>query len=295
MRITVAAPAKINLWLRVGERDASGFHAIDSLLGLLELADTVMVRAGKGREPELETGHARPLTQAPDMGPLEDNLAWRAAQAFAARAGLEAGPRVRLVKRIPPGAGLGGGSSDAAAVLRGLARLHPDALHDDALVEIGAGLGSDIPFFIRGAPLAHATGRGDRVSTLAPLPHRHALLAVPDFPVATGAAYGWLDEDRPTAPPLPDRSGPVMPEPSWDAVARHAANDFEGPVFRRHPLLGAVRDALRAHGARPALLAGSGSTVFGLFDDRGGAQEAARALRAEHPTLRVITTRTRTR
>jgi 4-diphosphocytidyl-2-C-methyl-D-erythritol kinase len=298
MRITVAAPAKVNLRLRVGPREPSGFHALDTLFCALHLADSVVVRPGEAAEPALDVGYARPLTRVPDMGPPGANLAVRAARAAVERAGLAHGPEIRLVKRIPAGAGLGGGSSDAAAVLRALRRLHPEALPADVLLALGTELGSDVPFFVMGAPFAHGTGRGERLAALAPLPARPVVVAIPDFPVATAEAFRWLDQDREEqgtdAPAVPEQPTHGT-ELSWDAVAADAMNDFEGPVFRRHPELEAIRDRLREHGARPALLAGSGSTVFGVFDDGGSARAAADALEAADPSLRVLVTRTRTR
>ncbi len=294
MRVTLAAPAKVNLWLRVGPPEASGYHGIDTLFCSLHLADTVVIRPGAGT-PALEIDHALPLQESPELGPDRDNLAVRAARAFMDRAGLDRGPDIRLVKRIPAGAGLGGGSSDAAAVLRGMARLHPGAVTGEQLMELGSDLGSDVPFFVQGAPLAHGTGRGERISALSPLSERHVVVAIPEFPVSTAAAYQWLDEDRDADASLSRESGPVSDGQTWDALAHEAMNDFEGPVFRRHPPLEALRDRLRELGARPALLAGSGSTVFGVFGSRGEARGAATAIEESDPTVRVVVTRTRTR
>ena len=298
MRITLAAPAKVNLRLRVGGPEASGFHPLDTLFCSLHLADSVMVRPGDGPEAVLDAGHASPLTGPPEMGLAEENLAVRAARAFMARTGLDTGPEIRLVKRIPAGAGLGGGSSDAAAVLRALRRLHPGLLDAGDLMALGAELGSDVPFFVMGAPFAHGTGRGERLAALTPLPARPVVVAIPDFPVATAEAFRWLDGDRTAA----GTAAPEVPEQpvhgtqlTWDAVAEEAVNHFEAPVFRRHPGLREIRDRLREAGARPALLAGSGATVFGVFDDGVGAREAADGLRNADPSLRVLVTRPRTR
>lgn len=301
MRVTVAAPAKVNLWLRVGDRESSGFHAIDTMFCALHLADSVMVRPGDDPVPTLHVGHARPLLEMPDLGPEDENLAVRAARAFMDRAGLEDGPGVRLVKRIPPGAGLGGGSSDAAAVLRGLARLHPGWVSSPELEALGQALGSDVPFFVRGAPLAHGTGRGERLRSLPPLPARPVVVVIPDFGISTAEAYGWLDEDR-------EREGEAGGDAEardgleglgsgleWDAVAGAATNDFEAPVFRRYPQLGEIKARLGDGGAEPALLAGSGSTVFGVFHDTERARVVADELAEADPSLRVLVTRTRTR
>lgn len=301
MRVTVAAPAKVNLWLRVGGREASGFHAIDTLFCSLHLADSVMVRPGDDPVPSLHVGHARPLLEAPDLGPPQDNLAVRAARAFVDRAGLEDAPGVRLVKRIPPGAGLGGGSSDAAAVLRGLARLYPGAVSAPELEALGEALGSDVPFFVRGAPLAHGSGRGERLRSLPPLPARPVVVVIPEFGISTAEAYGWLDEDRDRdgvpgrQAETPDGREGFEAGLDWGTVAEAAVNDFEASVFRRHPELGEMKARLRDAGAEPALLAGSGSTVFGVFHESERARAVADEVAEADPSLRVLVTRSRAR
>jgi 4-diphosphocytidyl-2-C-methyl-D-erythritol kinase len=307
VRVTVAAPAKVNLRLRVGPPNGSGYHGVSTLLCTLKLADTVVVEEGAGPgAPALETAFGAPLTGPPELGPPAANLAVRAAEAFAARAGVEEMPLIRLIKRIPAGAGLGGGSSDAAAVLRALHRLHPGRLDGPDLLELAAGLGSDVPFFVLGTALARGEGRGERVTALAPLPARPVVVVLPPFPIATAAAYRWLDEHRDEAagrgaPDGETRSvGTQVPgedrgATSWESVNEQASNDFEAPVFRRHPGLAAVRDDLRDRGAGPALLAGSGSTVFGVFEETATAREAAHALRERHPDHEILVTATRAR
>lgn len=315
MKVTLAAPAKINLWLRVGPRAPDGFHAVDTLFCALHLADTVVVRMVEAAtDPTLETAFADPLGAVPALGPPERNLVVRAARAFIDRAGVAGAPAIRLTKRIPAGAGLGGGSSDAAAVLRALHRLHPGRLDPATLLELGAGLGSDVPFFVRGRPLARGTGRGEKLAPLPALPRRPVVVVIPPDPIATGEAYGWLDEDRSASGS--EGVGPVggggsrersedagsgrvaarPPGPmGWDEIEERAHNDFEGPVYARHPALGALRDTLLEHGARPALLAGSGSTVFGVFRDPAEAEAAAASLRSADDSLRVVVTVTRAR
>jgi 4-diphosphocytidyl-2-C-methyl-D-erythritol kinase len=303
VKITIAAPAKVNLWLRVGPPDGSGYHPLSTLFCALDVADTVVLgQRGSPDDPHLETAVAPPLEDIPDLGPADANLAVQAARAFLQRAGKEdaLGPKIRLVKRIPAGGGLGGGSSDAGAVLRAMRRLHPRSPAADEILEIAGELGSDVPFFVLGVPLAHGTGRGERLTPLPPLPPRTVVLVLPPFAVGTRDAYRWLDEDRGDAavppPPLdPEADLTARAALSWDDVAELATNHFEGPVFHRHPELRAVRDALRELGARPALLAGSGSTVFGVFADPDRARAAARSLRSSHPDHRVLLTSTRTR
>src|SRR5690606_19211392 len=127
----------------------------------------------------------------------------------------------------------------------------------------------DVPFFVAGQPLAHGAGRGERLTPLEPLPSRSVVAVLPPFPVATSEAYRWLDEGRETGalPPAPDpaEAAPPTAAPSWETVEAAATNDFEAPVFARHPVLGRIRDLLEASGAGVARMAGTGSTVFGVF------------------------------
>ena len=280
----VPAPAKVNLRLRVHGREPSGFHPIETVFCALDLADEVEVELTGGESVRLDL-------EGPDLGPPERNLAVRAAEALLREAGLRQGVRIALRKRIPAGGGLGGGSSDAAAVLRALDRLLPGAVSSGALHGLAATLGSDVPFFLAGSPLAAGLGRGDVLTPLPGLPAAPVVLAIPPFGIATGEAYGWLDADR------GDRAAgasleAVPPPASWEDAAREAVNDFEGSVYRRHPVLGRVRDALRAAGARIALLSGSGSTVFGIFGSGDAAARAARAVRAAAPDVEVRITAT---
>jgi 4-diphosphocytidyl-2-C-methyl-D-erythritol kinase len=298
VRITVPAAAKINLWLRIGDPQPSGFHDLDTLFCALDLADTVTVRSAEvGTGIRLDLRFAPPLYHAPDLGPDPDNLAVRAAAAFLDRAGLPRDLRIRLVKRIPAGGGLGGGSSDAAAVLRALARLHPDAVQPPALRQLASTLGSDVPFFAAGQTLARGRGRGDELTPAPPLPARPVLLVLPPFSIRTEDAYRWLAEDRALGMAGPPSLLPAEPlaQASWANVQVHAGNDFETVIFQRSPRLAAFRDVMIQHGARPALLAGSGSTVFGVFEDQDAARAAGEAVRREDSDARVLVTRTRSR
>lgn len=285
--VVAAAPAKVNLRLKVHEREPSGYHRIQTVFCALELADELEVAVDAGRGVVLDV-------EGPDLGPADKNLAVRAAAAFLHRAGVERRVRIALRKRIPAGAGLGGGSSDAAAVLRALDRLLPDTLDEDRLHEVGRSIGSDVPFFLSGAPLAGGTGRGDVLAPLPPLPSRPVLLLIPPFPVSTSEAYRWLDEDRERAVVTTDGAAPDGARPaSWDDAVRQACNDFEGPVFRRHPELRALREALAEAGALVALLSGSGSTVFGVFAGEDEARDAIRRVRTASPGTGVRLTATR--
>lgn len=288
MRERVRAPAKVNLRLRVHGLEPSGFHRLDTLFCRLELADELTVDLEDGAGVRLDVEGA-------DLGAPDENLAVRAARGFLAAAGLDRGVAIRLRKRIPAGGGLGGGSSDAAAVLAALDRLLPGAVPAGDVRELARTLGSDVPFFLMAAPLARGTGRGDILEPAPALPSAPVLLLLPGFPVSTAEAYRWLDDDRAAgeASPAGSPEPPPMPAPSsWDDVARQARNDFEGPVFRRHPALRALREGLLEARARVALLSGTGSTLFGVFDDEERLGEALALLRARAPHVRLEATRT---
>ena len=262
MRVArVAAQAKVNLWLRVGPRDdTTGYHALDTLFHRIDLADDVTVRVG-GSVRALDV--AGPRLPASGLGPAEDNLAYRAAVAYAERAPWLHGFAIELTKRIPVGGGLGGGSADAGAVLRALDALAPKPLGDAALGQIGATLGADVAFLAGQSAAAVGSGRGERLRALDALPVRELLIAVPAFSVATADAYRWLDEARGSDVRLSAVSIGTL---DWDLVVQASRNDFEDAVEARHPELRLLRDRLRACGARLSRLAGSGSSVFAVFD-----------------------------
>jgi 4-diphosphocytidyl-2-C-methyl-D-erythritol kinase len=292
------APAKINLWLRVGDRRPDGYHEIDTLFCALDLADTVEVEPReRGAGIRLTTSFGPPLGTPPDLGPIAENLAVRAAARFYERTGLPGNVAIDLVKRIPPGGGLGGGSSDAAAVLCALAGLHPDAATEGMLHDLAATLGSDVPFFVSGLSLAHGAGRGDRLSPLPALPPRAVVLVLPSLHVATADAYRWLDQVRARVAPRPQP--PLDPPPrdtlDWDRVRARAQNDFETVVFTRYPELARCRDLLARAGASFARMTGSGSTLFGVFEDAEHASEVAQDLPRRAAGVRTVVTRTRSR
>ncbi len=266
-RAAVDAPAKINLFLRVLERRLDGYHGIETMYQSIDLADEVVVeRTGAGTTLAVSGA---------DLGPPEENLAYRAAEAYRRVAGLGGGVRIGLTKRIPAGAGLGGGSSDAAAVLRCLDALL-GAVTAERLVEVAARLGSDVPFFLGPAARALGTGRGEMLGPREALPVGHLVLTLPPVHVSTARAYAALAEAR------AGRSAPAArPEPplhSWDDVCAAAENDFERVVPGIFPEVALSLAALREGGARLALLSGSGGAAFGLFGSAERAGEAATAL-----------------
>jgi len=281
VRLVTLAPAKVNLVLRVGPPRADGYHDILSLMVPLDLADTVDV-----------TVHARAggvtcrVPGRPDLdGPA--NLAARAAALVKERFGKENAVAIRIAKRIPVTAGLGGGSSDAAAVIRALAGAF--RIRDRAsLAEIALRVGSDVPFFLgRGA--AWARGRGERLSP-ARVPPLDLVLLYPSDPrlaIRAADAYRWLDADRgPDAPSLPHRAVAFRPA--------LLGNDLEPPCLARRPELSTLLGRLVGRAARAAIMSGSGPTVFGVFPSRPDARGAARSIAKEvaGPGVKVLAVRT---
>lgn len=258
--VQVAAQAKVNLRLRILAREASGFHQLETIFLRLELADTVRVRRAKSRSLDV----AGPVDGAA-LGPAEQNLAWRAAHAYAAAASWRGGFAIELEKRIPVGGGLGGGSADAGAVLRALDAMSTTPLGESALLEIAGTLGADVPFLTSEQACALGWGRGERILGLAPPPARGIVLLVPAFGVNTAEAYGWLAARASSGAGA--RAGLLDLESltSWDGLASIAENDFELVVSAHHPVLAAMVEALGRAGCSPAMLSGSGSVVFGVF------------------------------
>ena len=269
-RLTLAAPAKLNLRLLVGPVRDDGYHPLRSLMVALDgLADTVRVARADARTvscPGIE-------------GPR--NLAWAALDALEAAVGRPLPLAVEIDKAIPAQAGLGGGSSDAAAVLRAADRLYGLDLGRARLESVAARVGSDVPFFIRGG-CQWAEGRGE-VLTPAPPPGFAAVLVRPDGPgLSTGSVYAAFDRVGPPAPA--DRSEPPAGMP---ALAAWVRNDLWPPALALAPWLGATSRSLTAAGARIALLCGSGSCVAGLFDDRAAADAGAARLGGAGPAAVV--------
>ena len=269
--ITVRAHAKINLDLRVLGPRLDGFHELRTVFQALSLHDLIECIPREGPFAiECDTAGV----------PLDGtNLIWRAADALW-RALRRAGPvrdvTIRLQKRIPLQAGLGGGSTNAAATLLALARLWRVPVRPNQLTDVAATLGADVPFFLSGGT-ALGLGRGDEVYPLADLPRHWIVLLVPGFGVSTQDAYDWYDSERELARGVSAREPQHVPGP-WPSRAAQMINDLEAPIARHHPEIDQMRTALRRSGALAAAMSGSGSTVFGLFQKRSDALTAVKRL-----------------
>jgi 4-diphosphocytidyl-2-C-methyl-D-erythritol kinase len=265
----ISAQAKLNLHLRVLSREDSGYHSIETIFHKIDLADDVRIEI---------TANERTLdVEGADTGPVESNLAWKAASLYASHNGWPHGFAIHLTKRIPMGAGLGGGSADAAAVLRVLDFLSPQPMPRAGLLSLAAAIGSDVPFLTSGSVMSVAWGRGERMLSLQPLPRHDVLLMSPEFSVATQDAYRWIDDDRGSREEANRAMGAAARAPeavefdsidlsTWSGIAKFARNDFEGPVAARHPEIAQYLARLRNSRAIFAGMTGSGSTVFGILD-----------------------------
>ncbi|MDA1193322.1 MAG: 4-(cytidine 5'-diphospho)-2-C-methyl-D-erythritol kinase, partial [Candidatus Poribacteria bacterium] len=301
--IRLNARAKINLYLDVLGRMPSGYHAIETLFQSIDLADTL----------EVEKASVGVEVRCDDPGvPLGDaNLVAKAARAFFGFTGIDGGVVVRLTKRIPMGGGLGGGSADAAGTLVALNQLYKTHFPIDTLERIGATLGADVPFCVRGGT-AWGIGAGTALTRVDPLPPYHVLVVNPGVHVDTGWAYRALglpflgasnaiddvrlDRPHPNLPlrgegtrrviRLTTRADGVRIVGDWATRSpdRPAWNAFESVVFEAHPVLRTIRDALRDHGAF-ALMSGSGATVFGAFDSHDAMRDAAESFRGRYHTV----------
>jgi 4-diphosphocytidyl-2-C-methyl-D-erythritol kinase len=252
-RMTIDAPAKVNLTLRVLARRADGFHDIETLMAPLDLSDRL--------EVELKDSVGIEFSCSDPSLPVDgSNLVCKAVAAFAAATGRDFGVRIHLEKRIPHGAGLGGGSSDAAAVLRALNELLGAGLSVGDLEKIAASIGSDVAFFIRGVP-AICRGRGERVEPVEGVPSAEILLVKPPFPVSTAWAYGaWAGAGDKLCETFPAMLGFMA-----------MGNDLEAPVFSKHLQLPVLKRWLAAQpGVSVAMMSGSGSTVFAVLDGAAG-------------------------
>ena len=270
--VAIEAPAKVNLQLHVLGRRPDGYHELESFMLKLSLADHLTLV----RQPSGIT------LSCPDSAlPMNaDNLVYRAAQVFFNHTGIAAGVAITLRKRIPIAAGLGGGSSDAAAALKGLNRLFAAGLDGATVMALAKPLGADVPFFVLDAPAAWARGIGELL-TPAPVPAIGWILLVnPGFAVSTKWVYENFALTRGGNPYIlgAGLASANSAESRDKSRLLPLYNDLEAVTVSRYPEVAALKAALIAGGARDALMSGSGPTVFGLFDDQETAVRCAASL-----------------
>ena len=263
-------PAKVNLILKIFDRLPTGYHALWSFMQTVGVTDELTIRVTDAFEGvRLECSDS--TLQAPT-----GNLAFRAAELVLERAGVSTGVALKLIKGIPVAAGLGGGSSDAAATIMGLNRLLGLGWTNGDMAALGETLGSDVPFFME-APTAVVHGWGQRMIPKTLDGVRWIVLVNPGFPINTAQAFRRLDEVRQTIPALPEALESVAraSSVSWSGILALMENDFEAALIDDYPVWADIKRTLLSMGAEGALLSGSGATVFGVF------QEQAEAIRAK--------------
>ena len=261
--IRLEAPAKLNLFLKVTGRRPDGYHELHTLFQKVSLFDRIELAAREG-EPRVEL--CCPGSSLP-TGP--ENLAYRAALLFLEETGGQLDITIRLEKHIPVGAGLGGGSSDAASVLKGLNVLASEPIDTHGLMALGLRLGADVPFFIHPAPSAIGTGIGEKLEAHPAMPWWY-LVVWPGFAVSTRWAYSSFE--------LTTHGRKTIFSPGQGLQASLWTNDLEQAVIERYPRISELKQALLDLGARAALMSGSGSAVFGVFETRDAALKAHRGL-----------------
>ena len=272
--LVLLAHAKVNLGLWVGRKRPDGFHDIVTVIAPVAFHDTVAIRrTARGIVVGPLSRRLQATNRRQDVPWDSSNLAYKAAEAFFRTARVKDGCSIRIAKRIPVGGGLGGGSSNAAAVLTGLNRLFGQPLSRRRLHAIAVSLGADVPAFLKDGPCI-ARGRGEKLRRVR-LPRLELLLCLPGYAVPTAWAYAEVDRlrtgrrglTRPAISPKILRAG--LRRKELDTVAAQLRNSFEPAVFRRFPALGHAKELLLRHGALAASLSGSGSTVYGLVHARG--------------------------
>ncbi|MGH6876993.1 MAG: 4-(cytidine 5'-diphospho)-2-C-methyl-D-erythritol kinase [Rhizomicrobium sp.] len=274
-RVVVFAPAKVNLCLHVGNRRADGYHELESLVAFAALADEIRLE----RDDDFSLSVSGPFGAAISAG--EDNLALRAARLLARKTGADSRARIHLEKNIPVAAGLGGGSADAAAVLRGLARLWNVNPAPATLHEVAASLGADVPVCLDSAP-AWMEGKGEHLKPLPPLPTLHLLLVNPGVPVSTAQVFASLRQRRGVGVDFPRM--PFSDISSFVSFLRSTTNDLEEPARAIAPVIGDILEEITLlSGVLLARMSGSGATCFGVFDSKSIMEAAMTSLLDRHP------------
>ena len=268
--VRIFAPAKVNLFLRIVGQRSDGYHLLDSLMAPVSLYDAIEIQAERREQSELRI---RLTCDKLDLPTDQSNLAYRAALLMCRETETTAIITIDLQKNIPAGAGLGGGSSDAAAVLKALNRLLSLGLNVSQLCQLAAQIGADVPFFIP-CRLARVGGIGEILTPLPPLPRHWLVIVVPPFAVSTPWAYRRFDELSADVACLPADSTLQITAQQWPDIGVFV-NDLEQAVLPEHPLIARIKSRLLELGAEMALMSGSGSAVFGVFTEQLQAQQAA--------------------
>jgi 4-diphosphocytidyl-2-C-methyl-D-erythritol kinase len=275
--VKIRAPAKINLRLRVVGRRLDGYHLIDTILLPVSLYDEINIDQRWKIGKTTRRNYLSVTCDNPSVPEGKKNLAYKAASMLLDEQDIDYSVRIHIRKRIPVGAGLGGGSTDAAATLIGLNRLFRLGDTSAQLEKLALTLGADVPFFIRGVP-ARARGIGERLTPLHRVPRLWLIILYPNLPVATAWVYNKLHAKL-TKAIVNTSINLALGSPA--RFRKLLVNDLETVTMGRYPRIGLLKEELLEQGAVGALMSGSGSSVFGVFPSRRSAEQAFRRLRKE--------------
>ena len=281
--ITEKAFAKINLTLSVGEKRKDGYHDIDSVMHSISLHDKITLEKSGEISLSITKGSAPPG---------QENLMWKAAELFFAETGISGGVRMELEKHIPAQAGLGGGSSDAAAVLRGLNRLMKTGLSAEELSDMGKRIGADVPFCITGG-CCRCRGIGEKLTKVSGWNGLPLVIVRPSVAVETGKAYAVLDRAEKQTGNKTDACIRALEEKDRKKLAESLSNDFEKALFAEEPVLEETSRRLALF-SRPVLMTGSGSAFFVIAESRADRKRLAEEIQKEVPGLFVAEAETKT-
>lgn len=280
-RYQTAAYAKINLGLDVIRRLPNGYHQVKMVMQSVGLRDELTFE-------ETESGIAI-TTDAAGLSTGEDNLIYKAARLMLDKYGISSGLRIHLRKNIPVAAGMAGGSTDAAATMKGINHIFRLGLTPAQLMEDGVSIGADVPYCILGGT-ALAEGIGEKLTPLPPMPPCHILIDKPDISVSTKYVYTHLDAQGIACHPDIDGMGEAIRTGSLKGITERMENVLETVTVPAHPVIDTIKKQMLGLGAANSLMSGSGPTVFGIFPDKAKAQTALERLRDENPSHQVFLT-----
>jgi len=281
MFISINAAAKINLHLEIFGIRADGYHDLVSLMQMISLYDEIRIKTMSPGERDWINGGS--------SIPMRENTVFKAIQVFREKTGIREGVSVQLFKRIPVGAGLGGGSSDAAAVLTALDRIFETKLKRTEMNALGSLIGSDVPFFLHSAA-SIVMGRGELVTPVKPRTDFKLLLINSGFQIETSKAYGWFDSfsARHKAHPVEDRRMEIGEVYKKNGISEwNFSNSFLKVIESRYPEIKQARQTLKSMGAISTGLSGSGATFFGIFATRKEAERVSMHFRNLYPFVKV--------
>lgn len=285
--ITLQAYAKINLGLDVIRKRRDGYHEVKMIMQNISLSDTLDLRKATGSEIELCSATGEDVPEVPMNA---DNLIYKAIQMLKDEFQIKEGVHAILTKRIPVAAGMAGGSTDAAAALKGMNQLFELGLSEQELCERGVKLGADIPYCIMGGT-ALSEGIGEKLTALPEIPDCWILIAKPPIAVSTGFVYGNLKVKELAEHPDIDGMVEAIKSRNLGGIVDRMGNVLETVTIPAYPVIETIKDQMLEHGAENALMSGSGPTVFGIFKDEQVAREAGTAIGEAELSKQIYLTR----